>query len=331
MALIVFNDNGIYCPRADVYIDPWKAVEKALITHGHADHARYGHTVYLTHKDAAPAIQHRIPKAFIQTVEYGEVLVENGVQFSFHPAGHIPGSSQIRVEYKGEVWVISGYYKIEEDGISQAFEAVRCHHFITESTFGMPIYHWPKPSIVHAEIDQWWRDNRENGITSVLCSYSLGKAQRLLHHLNSDIGPIFTAPTTEELNRILRQQGIKLPETTPIQSVRDLKELKGAIIMCPSSFLTEEWQQKLGPISTAFASGWMGVRGKGRMASYDRGFILSDHADWEGLNWAVRQTEAENIYVTHGFKKTLARWLREKGLNAHTVDTLYEGAGEKED
>jgi len=331
MALIVFNDNGIYCPQADVYIDPWKAVEKALITHGHSDHARYGHTVYLTHKDAAPAMQHRIPKAVIQTVEYGEELMENGVKFSFHPAGHIPGSSQIRVEYKGEVWVISGDYKIESDGISAEFEPVRCHHFITESTFGMPIYHWPSPSKVHAEINDWWLSNQREGIISVLCSYSLGKAQRLLHHLDGSMGPILTAPPTEELNRVLRSQGIELPKTIPVQSVRDFKEWKGALLMCPTSFLTEEMQKKLGPISTAFASGWMGVRGNGRMASFDRGFILSDHADWEGLNWAVKQTEAENIYVTHGFKKTLARWLREQGLNAHTVDTLYAGAGENED
>lgn len=326
MGLLVFNDNGIYCEKADVYIDPWRAVKRALITHGHSDHSRYGHSSYLCQKDAAPAIQHRIPKASIQTVAYGAPLSINGVQFSFHPAGHIIGSSQIRVEYQGEVWVVSGDYKLHSDGISTPFEPVVCHHFITESTFGLPVYRWPKQAEVVKEIEQWWELNALSGRTSVICAYSLGKAQRILRQLVSGIGPIYTHGAVEDLNEVIRNQGVWLPDSRRATEENNKKAFEKALVICPPSAIGAPWFHRFNKPVVAMASGWMAIRGNRRRRAADRGFVLSDHADWFELNEAVRATQAENIYVTHGFADVFARWLREeKQLNATTVRTLYEG------
>ena len=193
MQLLEFTDRGIYCPRAGVYLDPWKPVDKAIITHGHSDHAYAGHTHYLCSVEAMPVVRHRLllPEN-IQTLRYGETIAINGVNFSLHPAGHIPGSAQIRVEYKGEVWVFSGDYKLQDDGLSTPFEPLRCHVFITESTFGLPVSKWKNQREVFADINAWWRKNREEGKTSVITGYTLGKSQRILRNVDHAIGKIFT-------------------------------------------------------------------------------------------------------------------------------------------
>lgn len=327
MVLIKFNDCGIYCPPADVYIDPWKPVKKALITHAHADHARFGSEEYLVQEDSAPIMRHRLGEDIqLQTLKYGEELKIRGVKFSFHPAGHIPGSAQIRVEHKGEVWVISGDYKTEDDGLSPAFEAVRCHNFITESTFGLPVYHWRPQQEVFKNINDWWQQNAAAGRASLIGGYSLGKAQRILQGLDAGIGPIYTHGAVENTNEVLRRQGIDLPETRLVTPEMKKADFKGAMIVAPPSALGTPWARKFGTHSTGFCSGWMALRGARRRRAADRGFVLSDHADWKGLNEAVKATGAENVYVTHGYKDIYARWLREElGLNAQPVDTLYEG------
>ncbi|MFP4470224.1 MAG: ligase-associated DNA damage response exonuclease [Bacteroidales bacterium] len=323
--LLQFTDKGIYCQQAGVYIDPWKPVYNALVTHGHSDHARRGHHEYLAHKDAVPVIRYRLGGIRIRGVEYGENIRINGVNFSFHPAGHVPGSAQIRVEHKDEVWVVSGDYKLAGDGISVPFEPVRCHTFITESTFGLPVFHWDDQEVVYNSIRHWWKQNRDNGKTSVLIGYALGKAQHLIKALTGTEGKIFTHGAIENINVVMREQGIPLPETTLVTPETSREEFTGNLVVAPPSELGSPWMKKFLPYATAMASGWMALRGMRRRRSVDRGFVLSDHADWEGLNRAVEATGAENVIATHGYADIFVRWLREKGLNAMTEQTRFEG------
>jgi len=325
MALIKFTDKGIYCPQAEVYIDPWKKVKKALITHGHSDHARAGHQDYLCTHAARPVIEYRLGKIKCSSVDFGETVYINGVQFSFHPAGHIIGSAQVRVEYKGEVWVVSGDYKVANDGLTENFESVKCHHFITESTFGLPIYQWESNNKIATQINDWWTENKENGKVSLILGYSLGKAQRILHNLDTSIGTIYTHGAVENINQILRAQGIALPPTTLVTKDINKKDYKGSIIVAPPSALGSSWVNKFKPFSVATASGWMMLRGARRRRNVDKGFVLSDHADWEGLISAIKATEAENIYVTHGYVDIFSKYLNEAGWNTGIVSTEYEG------
>lgn len=326
MSLLIFNQNGIYCAQADVYIDPWKPVKRALITHAHADHSRMGMDHYLAHHDSVPIMKHRLGADInITGIGYGEFTTINGVSFSFYPAGHIPGSAQIRVEYKGEIWVVSGDYKLEEDGLSEAFQPVPCHSFITESTFGLPIYKWQAQAQVFNEVNAWWQKNIAENKVSIIAGYSLGKAQRILQNLDANLGKIYTHGAVEATNEVLRKQGFILPETELVNVNHKKADFKNAIVVCPPSAVNTPWMKKMGAVSTAFCSGWMALRGARRRRAMDRGFVLSDHADWQELITAVEATEAENVYVTHGYKDVFARYLREeKGLNAESVDTLYE-------
>lgn len=327
MSLLTFNENGIYCARADVYIDPWKPVNKAIITHAHADHARPGSASYMTHKDSVPIMRYRLGDQIrVDGVEYGATKLINGVEISLHPAGHIAGSAQVRVACKGEVWVVSGDYKLQAYPYARSFEPVSCHHFITESTFGLPVYRWPDQDEVFRDIREWWTQNREQGRVSVLGAYSLGKAQRIIAGLADSGWPIFTHGAVENSNEVLREQGLDIPLTTRVSDDVKRGDLAGSLVICPPSAIGSAWMRKLGKVSTGFCSGWMLLRGTRRRRAADRGFVLSDHADWPGLNEAVIATGAENIYVTHGYKDVFARWLREEhGLNASVVDTLYEG------
>lgn len=333
MALLTFTDQGIYCPRADVYIDPWKPVKRALITHAHSDHARWGHQHYLAHKDSAAVMRLRLGDTInLQTVNYGEVIRLNGVDFSFHPAGHIPGSAQIRVAFKGEIWVVSGDYKLHADGICTPFEPVRCTHFITESTFGLPVYQWQPQTAVMAEIDAWWQHCKTNGLVAIISAYALGKAQRIINHVDARIGPVFTHGAVENTNAALRASGMRIAPTKHIDAATTKNDVAGALVVCPPGAMGTPWMRKLGPSQTAFASGWMTLRGARRRRAMDRGFVLSDHADWRELNEAVLATGAENIFVTHGYQTAFTRWLtEEKGLNAVAVKTLFAGEGDDEE
>lgn len=325
MPLLEFTDCGIYCAQADVYIDPWRPVERALITHGHADHARWGHQHYLSTRLAKPVMRYRLGPVKIETVDYGEIRTINGVKFSFHPAGHIIGSAQIRVEYQGEVWVASGDYKLENDGLATAFEPVKCHTFITESTFGLPVYEWtPQEEVMH-DINAWWRANVAEGKVSVLSSYALGKAQRVMHGLDTSIGPILTHGAVENTNEVLRKQGIALPETKRVVQGMKKKDFAGAMVIATPSAVGSPWMKKFRPFSLGIASGWMTLRGARRRRNADRGFILSDHADWGGLNEAIAATGAERVVVTHGYTDIFRRWLEEQGYEAYAEATEFEG------
>lgn len=327
--LLTFRPEGIYCPRADVYIDPWRPVRRALLTHGHADHARPGHGSYLCTDVAAPVIRHRLGDIDVQTVTYGETLNLAGVEISFHPSGHVPGAAQIRVACRGEVWVASGDYKLEDDGLSTPFEPVRCTHFITESTFGLPVFRWQPQAQVAAQIGAWWRACAAAGKTAMLGAYSLGKAQRLMTMLEP-VGPILTHGAVEGTNKVMRAQGLALPPTVPVTAGIDAKSHPGALVIAPPSALAGTWARRFGPRETGFASGWMALRGIRRRRAGDRGFVISDHADWPGLLEAIAGTGAENVFVTHGYTEIFARHLREQGLNAQVLQTEY-GGDEAED
>lgn len=325
MGAITFTERGMYCPAGDFYIDPWRAAPRALITHGHADHARSGMGAYLCTDIAAPVMRHRLGEIDLDTVSYGETRQIGGARVSFHPAGHVPGSAQIRVEVSGEIWVISGDYKIEDDGLSTPFEPVTCHHFVTESTFGLPVFNWRPQSQIAQEINSWWAACAAVGKTAFLGCYALGKAQRVLTLLDPDQGPILTHGAIENTNEVLRSQGLSLPKTTYANAELDPKAHPGAIVLAPPSALGSKWARRFGVQETAFASGWMAIRGVRRRRAGDRGFVISDHADWTGLLSAIRQTNAENIYVTHGYTDIFTRYLNESGWNARVVSSEFEG------
>jgi putative mRNA 3-end processing factor len=324
--LITLTPRGLFCRKGDFYVDPWLPVDRAVITHAHADHAYRGSKNYIVAAEGEALARIRLdPGATIIGQGYGETVDIDGVKVSFHAAGHILGSAQVRIEYKGEVWVISGDYKLTPDPTCAPFEPVRCHHFVTEATFGLPIYRWPDPSEVFTEIDEWWRRNRENGKASVIFAYSLGKAQRILNGIDRSIGSIFTHGSVERLTQAYRQAGIDLPETTYVGDVTNKKDFAGSLIVAPPSAQMSTWMRRFGPQSTGFASGWMMVRGARRQRAVDRGFVLSDHADWPELNTAIKATEAETVYVTHGFSEEVVRWLNESGMNAVPLKTKFVG------
>lgn len=324
--LLTFTDRGIYCPAGDFYIDPWRPVDRALITHGHADHARPRMQRYLATQAAAPVIRYRLGEDIdLQTTPFGCPMRIGDATVSFHPAGHVPGSAQIRVEVGGEVWVVSGDYKTIPDGLSEPFEPVACHTFISECTFGLPVFNWLPQSDVIADINAWWQANREAGKTSAIGAYALGKAQRILANIDTSIGPVLTHSAIENTNDVLRAQGIDLPGTVRLTGDLDRKAYPGALIIATPSALNSNWPRGFGPVSTAFASGWMALRGVRRRRSVDRGFILSDHADWPGLNEAIKATGAERIFVTHGYTVVFRRWLEEAGYQAEIVETEFEG------
>jgi putative mRNA 3-end processing factor len=320
--LLTFTDKGIFCSIGGFYIDPWVGVDFAVITHAHSDHSRWGSRHYLAHRDSEPILRLRLGQDInLQTTQYHQDININGVKVTFYPAGHIIGSSQIRVEYKGEVWVASGDYKTEDDGISTAFEPVHCHNFITESTFGLPIYRWKKQADIFNSINQWWRKNQDKGKTSILFGYSLGKAQRILQYLDKEQGNIYAHTAVYNAQKAFCDFGL------PIYPVRqwtyDIPKDTKAMIVAPPSAAHSPWLKRFEPYATGICSGWMQVRGLQRRANADAGFALSDHADWPGLLDAIKATGAEKVYVTHGYQSIFSRYLNEIGIESQEVITQY--------
>lgn len=330
-ANIELTERGLYCPQGDIYIDPWRPVPRAVVTHAHADHLTGGCGSYLVSREGERVTQARLgPDAHrVQTAAYGETVIINGVRVSLHPAGHILGSSQVRVETTdGFVSVVTGDYKTEPDATCTPFELVRCNLFVTESTFGLPIYRWRPQAQIFSELNAWWRANADEGKPSMLFGYALGKAQRLLAGLDATIGPILTHGAVERMTRAYRESGVSLPDTHYAGST-DKSMWGRAMIVAPPSARGSTWLRKFGNVGTAFASGWMQIRGARRQRSVDRGFALSDHVDWPGLLDVISATGAETVYVTHGYTSVVARWLNEHGTQAFMVETLF--AGERED
>jgi putative mRNA 3-end processing factor len=330
MALIDFTDKGLYCSQGHFYIDPWVPVEKAVITHGHSDHAYPGSQAYLCHQQTKPILELRLGPGAYQTLEWDESVLMNGVKVSLHPAGHVIGSSQIRVEYNGEVWVVSGDYKVANDGISGQFEPVQCNTFITESTFGLPIYKWRPQEEIYNSIGNWITKNQQAGKTSVLIAYSLGKAQRVLPAVAAVTNQIFVHGAIWNMHEALIHAGWKLPTVKRVTPETTKEELKGCVVIAPPSADGSPWIKRFSPYSIGVCSGWMQVRGTARRRNVDAGFAMSDHADWKGLLEAVQATGAQKVFVTHGFQAAFSRYLNEIGIEAAEVKTKYGNDEEAE-
>jgi putative mRNA 3-end processing factor len=334
MELVVVRPEGLYCPQGDFYIDPWRPVARAVITHAHGDHARSGHAHYLAARDSANVLKARLGAINLQTLPYGEAIVQNGVTVSLHPAGHVLGSAQIRLEHGGEIWVVSGDYKLEADATCTPFAPVPCHTFISESTFGLPIYRWRPQVDLFADIAAWWRRNADAQRASVLFCYAFGKAQRILGGLRTadalDIGTIICHGAIEPLNDAYRASGIELPATHKVGDVAKAA-LRRALVLAPPSARASRWMRRFGDLSDGFASGWMQLRGARRRRSLDRGFVLSDHADWPGLQAAIGATGASRIVITHGQVAVMVRWLTEQGFDARAFVTEFDDDGGDEE
>ena len=323
MQLIEFTSKGLYCSHGDFYIDPWKPVNKAVITHAHSDHAKAGSNSYLCHHFTKPLLQARLGESNYQSVEWNDPLYMNGVKVSLHPAGHIIGSSQIRIEYNNEVWVVSGDYKTENDELSGSFEPVPCNVFITESTFGLPIYNWQPQSLIYEDIRNWIIENQKAGKTSVLIAYSLGKAQRILKAIEPLKEKVYVHGAIWNMHQALISAGVDLPVVERITPETSKEILKRSIVIAPPGADGSPWMKRMEPYAVGVCSGWMQVRGNVRRRNADGGFVLSDHADWQGLLSAVKATGAKKVFVTHGFQSAFSRYLNENGIVSAEVKTEY--------
>jgi len=327
LKLVKFTKKGIYCIPGKFYLDPWYPVKYAVISHGHADHARWGNQHYLCQNDSKAILKHRLGKDIsIESLGYNQPKNINGVQVRFFPAGHVIGSAQIKLEYKGFVVVFSGDYKTQPDFISTPFEPVKCHEFITESTFGLPIYKWKTEQELQQELQNWVLQNQQNNRTSVFLGYSLGKAQRILK-LIEHVDEVFVNSAIHNLNTAISNSGIDLPKSTVIASDFKKENVQGKIVILPPALLGSKLIKKIPNAATAICSGWMHIRGNRRWKGVDAGFAVSDHADWEGLLQAVKATEAEKVYVTHGSQAVFSKYLNEIGIEAHELKTEF---GEEE-
>jgi len=323
LKLVKFTKKGIYCIPGKFYLDPWYPVKYAVISHGHADHARWGNQHYLCQNDSKAILKHRLGKDIsIESLGYNEPKNINGVQVSFFPAGHVIGSAQIKLEYKGFVVVFSGDYKTQPDFISTPFEPVKCHEFITESTFGLPIYKWKTEQELQQELQNWVLQNQQNNRTSVFLGYSLGKAQRILK-LIEHVDDVFVHSAIHNLNTAISNSGIDIPKSIVITSDFKKENVQRKIVILPPALLGSKLIKKIPNAATAICSGWMHIRGNRRWKGVDAGFAVSDHADWEGLLQAVKATEAEKVYVTHGSQAVFSKYLNEIGIEAHELKTEF--------
>ena len=331
MDLIVPSDRGLYCPAGDFHIDPWKPVDRAVITHAHADHARSGSKHYWCSAPGLKLTRERVGYAGgITALDYGQVLSFGRARVSLHPAGHVLGSAQVRIEADGQVWVVSGDYKRDEDPSCAAFEVVPCDVFVTESTFGLPVYRWPGPGVVAAEIFDWWNECKRKEETAVLCCYALGKAQRILAELlplTRETAYLHGAMTA--MVRHYREAGIAMLPTDAVGNQPKFFDWRGKLLLAPPGAAGTPWMKRFKPYSAAFASGWMRVRGSRRRQAWDRGFVLSDHADWPSLLRTIEETGARRVLAMHGNTDALIAVLRARGIDAASLQTEFgdEGGG----
>jgi putative mRNA 3-end processing factor len=326
-SMLVEDPAGLYCPAGDFYIDPWGPVPRAVITHAHGDHARPGSAAYLCATACAPLLRRRVgPDVPIESVMYGDGLTLGTTRVSLHPAGHILGSAQVRIEGPDGVWVVTGDYKRAADPTCEALDIVPCDTLVTESTFGLPVYHWDAASLVIADLLAWWHDNRERGLASIVFCYALGKAQRLLAELARVIDePVLAHGMMLPAIEIYREAGIVMLDAQPLVDRRRGQSLAGSLILAPLAARGTPWMRRLGEFSDAFVSGLMRVRGVRRQRAYDRGFVLSDHADWPALLDTIAESGASRVIATHGHAEPFARYLREQGLDAGVMRTAWEG------
>jgi putative mRNA 3-end processing factor len=329
--LIEPTASGLYCEAGGFHIDPWLPVDRAVITHAHGDHLRPGSAAYLCSAASRPLVAARLAgPAAISSLAYGERLDINGVTVSMHPAGHILGSAQVRVEHAGEVWVVSGDYKRAPDPTCAPFEPLPCHTFVTEATFALPAFRWDDPASTVREICEWWDETRAAGRAAVIFGYALGKAERVLAELVACTDrPVYVHGALAELVDIYRAAGVAMVPTLRATEQARGTSFAGQLIVAPLSARGSTWMRRFGDHSSAFVSGWMRIRGARRRRGYDRGFALSDHADWDGLIDTIAQTGASRVFVTHGYTEQLTRFLVERGLEAYPWRTQYEGEPEQ--
>ena len=325
--MLIESPSGVFCPAGGFHIDPWGPADRALITHVHGDHARAGSRAYLCAEPSRPLLGRRFgPDARIESVRYGETVTLGDVRVSFHPAGHILGSAQIRIEGSGGVWVGAGDYKRAADPTCAPFEPIACDTFVTESTFGLPIYRWDRTDVVVAEILAWWDDNRAAQRTSALFCYTVGKAQRILAELaRATDRPVFVHGAMLPMIDAYRDAGVHMLEAASVTEQPKGRKFAGELVLAPLSARGTPWMRRLGVHSDAFASGLMRVRGVRRQRAFDRGFVLSDHADWPALLHTIAETGAHRVLATHGHAEPLARYLREQGVDAGIMRTAWEG------
>ncbi|MEO6186768.1 MAG: ligase-associated DNA damage response exonuclease [Steroidobacteraceae bacterium] len=322
--LIVATPRGLYCAAGDFHIDPWQPVPRALITHAHGDHLRGGSGEYFLAAPGEGVARLRLPADLpLRPVAYGEPMQFGPVRVSLHPAGHILGSAQLRIEHEGEVWVVSGDYKRDPDPTCAPFEVVPCDVFISEATFALPVYRWVDTRSIAHDIHRWWQGNRERGASSLLFAYALGKAQRVLAELTAFTDDaVYLHGAVASITDAYRAAGVKMLPTLPATVAR-AREYAGALVIAPPSAAGSPWIRRFGEHSSGFCSGWMRVRGDRRRRGYDRGFVLSDHADWPSLLRTFRDTGARRILLTHGHTDTMVRYLREQGVDAAALRTEY--------
>ena len=323
-ALVAVTANGLYCRPGDFHIDPWQPVKTAVITHGHADHLRFGSANYILARPGAGIARQRLGgERDIWAVDYGAPLRFGPTTVSLHPAGHILGSAQVRIEHEGAVWVVSGDYKRQPDPTCAPFEPIECDVFISEATFALPVYRWPGTSQVVEEIFRWWRANRDRGMASVLFCYALGKAQRgLAEPLAFTNEPVYVHGSVGSLVGVYRGASISMLPTLPVGTERKT-DFRGALILAPPNAAATPWMRRFGEHSTGFCSGWMRVRGDRRRRGYDRGFVISDHADWPALIETCKASRARRVLLTHGYSDALTRYLREQGVDASALKTSF--------
>jgi putative mRNA 3-end processing factor len=320
--LVIARPEGLYCPPGDFFIDPWQPVGHAVITHAHGDHLRAGHAHYLASAPSRPVVVKRVGDVALQTLAYGEPIVHRGVKLSLHPAGHVLGSAQVRLEHAGRTWVVSGDYKTAPDPTCAPFEPLRCDVFVTESTFGLPVFRWRPQQEIFEQMNAWWRANAAVGRCSIVYAYTFGKAQRVLAGVDARIGPIVAHGAVAAIDAAYRAAGVALPPTRSVLETSPI-ELRGALVIAPPSAQGSTWIRRFGESSDAFASGWMQLRGARRRRALDRGFVLSDHADWPGLLAAIAATGAPRVIVTHGYVEPLVRYLGEQGWQSGAFRTEY--------
>ena len=324
MSVLHYLNQGLYCPAADAWIDPPCPVKRAIITHAHADHARPGCGEYWACDQSETILRQRLGRDIkIHSINYGEEFRLGQAKLSLHSAGHVLGSAQVRIEVGDEVWLVTGDYKRCHDPSCEPFESVKCDVLITESTFGLPIYRWKSGKQVAREIYEWWRKETEH--PSLLFCYAFGKAQRVLAELKSlgIMEEVLLHGAVETITGHYREAGVDMVPTRPVSEIERKDSLKGRLIIAPPSAYKSPWMKRFKEPQTAFASGWMAVRGARRRRGYERGFVLSDHADWTGLIMTIKQSEAKTIYITHGQEDVLARYLTEvEGLNAFPLEML---------
>jgi putative mRNA 3-end processing factor len=328
--VIVRRPEGLYCPAGDFFIDPWRKVERAVITHAHADHARTGHRRYLCARSGVGVLRARLGRIDVTGLGWGETLAIGAARVSLHPAGHILGSAQVRVEAGGETWVVAGDYHFSTLGDTnptcEPFEPVRCDCFVTEATFGLPIYRWPPHADVFADIDAWWRANAQAGEASVVGAYSLGKTQHVLAGVDARAGPVYVHPAAAAVNAAHAAEGVALPPVRDWAELEDPRALRGALVVAPPGAQSPWRLQREVRVRESFASGWMMLHHARHRAGLDRGFVLSDHADWPGLLAAVAATGCERVVVTHGDDAALAGALAERGLRCEAFRTAFGDA-----